>query len=90
MARLHALRKAGGIGLRYWYSEGYTGVRRGRVAACRYERTIGKETIEWPVTEIVVSSMKKLGKVEKSESAGTEPQSVSEFSEQITDDDVPI
>ena len=56
----------------------------------RYERTIGKETIEWPVTEIVVSSMKKLGKVEKSESAGTEPQSVSEFSEQITDDDVPI
>jgi hypothetical protein len=36
----------------------------------------------------VVSSLKKLGKAEKSEAA--EPTNGSEFSEQITDDDVPF
>jgi len=33
----------------------------------KYNRTIGVETVEWPVTEIVVSSLKKLGKAEKVE-----------------------
>ena len=53
----------------------------------KYERTIGKEKIEWPVTEIVVSSLKKLGKAEKNEGATTSADR-SEFSEEITDADV--
>jgi single-strand DNA-binding protein len=55
----------------------------------KYQKTVGKEKIEWPVTEILVSSLKKLGKVEKTEGAGA-TASVSEFSEEITDDDVPF
>ena len=55
----------------------------------KYERTIGKEKVEWPVTEIVVSSLKKLGRPEKSEGAGV-PAGGSEFSEEITDSDVPF
>jgi len=43
---------------------------------------------EWPVTEIVVSSLKKLGKAEKSEAA--EPVNGSEFSDEITDADMPF
>jgi len=54
----------------------------------KYERNIGKEKIEWPVTEIVVSSLKKLGKVEKAEGAG--PTGAPEFSDEITDADVPF
>ena len=54
----------------------------------KYERTIGKEKIEWPVTEIVVNSLKKLGKAEKAEAA--EASTGSEFSEEITDADVPF
>jgi hypothetical protein len=37
-----------------------------------------------------VNSLKKLGKAEKSDGAGGEPQSGSEFSEEITDADVPF
>ena len=33
----------------------------------KYQKMIGKEKVEWPVTEIVVSSLKKLGKAEKTE-----------------------
>jgi single-strand DNA-binding protein len=55
----------------------------------KYERTIGKEKVEWPVTEIVISSLKKLGKPEKTEVA-TGETSGSEFSEEITDADVPF
>jgi single-strand DNA-binding protein len=55
----------------------------------KYERTIGKEKIEWPVTEIVVSSLKKLGKAEKPEGAAASADG-SEFSEEITDADVPF
>jgi single-strand DNA-binding protein len=55
----------------------------------KYQKTFGKEKVEWPVTEIVVSSLKKLGKVEKVEAVGGDP-SGSEFFEQITDDDVPF
>jgi len=51
----------------------------------KYERMVGKEKVEWPVTEILVSSLKKLGKTEKVEGAGG-----SEFSEEITDADVPF
>lgn len=40
------------------------------------------------LTEIVVSSLKKLGKVEKTEAAAGGNPSGSELSEQITDDDV--
>ena len=63
----------------------------GTIACCsgKYERSIGKEKVEWPVTEIVVSSLKKLGKAEKSEGAGG-PTGGSEFSEEITDADVPF
>jgi len=55
----------------------------------KYERTIGKEKVEWPVTEIVVGSLKKLGKAAKAEVAAGE-LSGSEFSEEITDADVPF
>ena len=55
----------------------------------KYQKTVGKEKVEWPVTEIVVSSLKKLGKAEKTEAAAGEP-SGSEFSEEITDADVPF
>ncbi len=55
----------------------------------KYQKTVGKEKVEWPVTEIVVSSLKKLGKAEKTEVAGGDPAG-SEFSEQITDADVPF
>ena len=54
----------------------------------KYERTVGKEKVEWPVTEIVISSLKKLGKAEKAE--GGESANRSEFSEEITDGDVPL
>ena len=53
----------------------------------KYERTIGKEKIEWPVTEILVNSLKKLGKAEKNEGA-TVPAGGSGFSEAIADADV--
>jgi single-stranded DNA-binding protein len=36
----------------------------------KYQKTVGKEKVEWPVTEIVVSSLKKLGKAEKAEETG--------------------
>jgi single-strand DNA-binding protein len=55
----------------------------------KYERTIGKEKVEWPVTEIVVSSLKKLGKFEKPEGTAAFAGG-SEFSEEITDADVPF
>jgi len=55
----------------------------------KYQKTVGKEKVEWPVTEIVVSSLKKLGKVEKVEVA-TGEQAGSDFSEEITDADVPF
>jgi len=48
----------------------------------KYERTIGKEKVEWPVTEIVVGSIKRLGKVEKGEGAAV---TVPESSEEIAD-----
>ena len=35
----------------------------------KYERWIGKEKIEWPITEIFVRSLKRLGKAEKAEVA---------------------
>jgi single-strand DNA-binding protein len=53
----------------------------------KYQKMIGKEKVEWPVTEIVVSSLKKLGKAEKTE-AGDALANDPEFSEEITDDDV--
>ncbi len=55
----------------------------------KYERTIGKEKVEWPVTEIVVNSLKRLGKSEKGEGTGTSA-GASVFSEEITDADVPF
>lgn len=54
----------------------------------KFQKTVGKEKVEWPVTEIVVSSLKKLGKAEKTEASGALANG-SEFSEEITDDDVP-
>jgi single-strand DNA-binding protein len=53
----------------------------------KYQKSVGKEKVEWPVTEIVVRSLKKLGKAEKTEYAGGDP-SGSEFSEESTDADV--
>ena len=53
----------------------------------KYERTIGKEKVVWPVTEIVVSSLKKLGKAEKNESSAV-PAGGTGFSEKVTDADV--
>jgi hypothetical protein len=40
--------------------------------------------------EIVISSLKRFGKAEKVEAAGTEPVNGSAFSEEVTDDDVPF
>ena len=31
----------------------------------KYQKTVGKEEVKWPVIEIVVSSLKKLAKAEK-------------------------
>ena len=53
----------------------------------KYERTIGQEKVDWPVTEIVVSSLKKLGKSDRAEEASV-PAGGSEFCEEITDADV--
>jgi single-strand DNA-binding protein len=61
----------------------------GELQQRKYQKTVVKEKVEWPVTEIVVSSLKKLGKGEKAEASGGEP-SGSEFSEEITDADVPF
>jgi single-strand DNA-binding protein len=44
----------------------------------KYQKMVGKEKVEWPVTEIVVSSLKKLGKAEKTEAFGA-PANGSEF-----------
>lgn len=52
----------------------------------KYSRTIGAEKIEWPVTEILVRSIKRLGKVEKTEGTAA----AEDFSEEITDADVPF
>jgi single-strand DNA-binding protein len=54
----------------------------------KFQKTVGKEKVEWPVTEIVVSSLKKLGKAQKTEMSGALANGP-EFSEEITDDDVP-
>jgi single-stranded DNA-binding protein len=54
----------------------------------KFQKTVGNEKVEWPVTEIVVSSLKKLGKAEKTEASGALANG-SEFSEEITDEDVP-
>jgi hypothetical protein len=51
---------------------------------CKYQKTVGKEKVEWPVTEIVVSSFKKLGKAEKVQVAAGE-QARSDLSEEVTD-----
>jgi single-stranded DNA-binding protein len=56
----------------------------------KYQEAVGKEKVEWPVTEILVSSLKKLGKARKSDAAGAVPQSGSEFLEEITDAGVPF
>ncbi len=42
----------------------------GKLQHRKYERTIGKEKVEWPVTEIVVNSLKKLGRSDKAEGSG--------------------
>ena len=36
----------------------------------KYERSVGKEKIEWPVTQIVVRSLKKLDEAETNEDTG--------------------
>jgi hypothetical protein len=49
----------------------------------KYERPIGKQKIAWPVIEIVVRALKKLGKAAKSDAA--EPVNGSVFSKEIAD-----
>jgi hypothetical protein len=64
----------------YWSEESHSTNHRSRIE-------FGKEKIEWPVIEIVVSSLKKIGKVEKAEVDTDDPLA---FSEPMTDADVPF
>jgi single-stranded DNA-binding protein len=67
VARLRAVREGRGVFLHHRHSEGAQVFIEGELQHRKYERTVGKEKVEWPVTEIVVSSLKKLGKAEKVE-----------------------
>ena len=55
----------------------------------KYQKIVGKEKVEWPVMEIVVSSLKKLVKQREAEGAAASVGE-SEFSEEITDLDIPF
>ena len=60
----------------------------GELQRRKNERSIGKEKIERPMTEIIVNPLKKLGKSAQVE--GTAPAGGSEFSKEITDADMPF
>jgi|SRR5690242_3689045 hypothetical protein len=88
VAQLHAVREGRGVFLHHGHSEGGAQVFiLGELQHRKYERRVGNEEAEWPVTGIFVSSLKKLGKVEEGASGAA---GGSEFSEEISDADMPF